>query len=95
MPYAIIIPHRFNFHHSHTHQDKQIFVQEAKFTLFRLKTQVTLLKPLVWSQSQNLYYKMYNRKDSFDFAVKLKITPENFMPGFGTIYRANLLMCNS
>ena len=34
---------------------------------------------------------MYNRKDSFDFAVKLKITPENFMPDFGTIYRATLL----
>ena len=50
-----------------------------------------LLKPWFWSQSRNSYGRMYNRIGSFDFAIKLKITPENFMPGFGTIYRATLL----
>ena len=52
-----------------------------------------LLKPCFWSQSRNSYGRMYNRIGSFDFAIKLKITPENFMPGFGTIHRANLLSC--
>ena len=74
-----------------THQDRQIFVQEAKFILFRLKIQVTLLQPLVWSQSWNSYCRMYNRIGSFDSAIKLEIMPKNFMPAFGTIYRANLL----
>ena len=34
---------------------------------------------------------MYTRIGSFDFAIKPKITPQNLMPGFGTIYRATLL----
>ena len=50
-----------------------------------------LLKPWFWSQSRNSYFRMYNTIGSFDFAIKLKITPKNFMPGFGTIYRATLL----
>ena len=29
---------------------------------------------------------------SFDFAIKLKITPKNFVPSIGTIYRATLLI---
>ena len=52
---------------------------------------MTLLKFWFWPQSQTSYGRMYTRIGSFDFAIKLKITPENFMPGFGTIYRATLL----
>ena len=29
---------------------------------------------------------------SFDFSIKLKIKPKNFVPSFGTIYRATLLI---
>ena len=51
-----------------------------------------LLKPWFWSQSLSSYFRMYNRIGSFDFAIKLEIMPKNFMPAFGTIYRATLLM---
>ena len=52
---------------------------------------MTLLKPWFWPQSQNSYGRMYNRMGSFDFSIKLKIKPKNFVPSFGTIYRATLL----
>ena len=64
----------------------------VKIALFRYKIQMILLKPWFWSQSWSSYGRMYNRIGSFDFAIKLKITPKNSMPGFGTIYRATLLI---
>ena len=44
---------------------------------------MTLLKPWFWLQSQTSFGRMYTRKDSFDFATKLKIYPQNLMLGFG------------
>ena len=55
---------------------------------------MTLLKPWFWPQSQTSYDRMYTRMGSFDFATKLKITPQTLMPGFGPFYRSILLNCS-
>ena len=52
---------------------------------------MTPLKPWFWPQSQTSYDRMYTRMGSFDFATKLKITPQTLMPGFGPFYRSILL----
>ena len=52
---------------------------------------MTPLKPWFWPQSQTSYGRMYTRMGSFDFATKLKITPQTLMPGFGPFYRSILL----
>ena len=54
---------------------------------------MTPLKPWFWPQSQTSYGRMYTRMGSFDFATKLKITPQTLMPGFGPFYRSILLKC--
>ena len=48
-------------------------------------------QPCFWPQSQTSYVRMYTRIGSFDFATKLKITPQNLIPGFGPFYRTTLL----
>ena len=53
---------------------------------------MTPLKPWFWPQSQTSYGRMYTRMGSFDFATKLKITPQSLMPGFGPFYRTILLI---
>ena len=55
---------------------------------------MTPLKPWFWPQSQTSYDRMYTRMGSFDFATKLKITPQTLMPGFGPFYRSILLSFN-
>ena len=62
-----------------------------KISLFRPEIQMTPLKPWFWPQSQTSYGRMYTRMGSFDFATKLKITPQTLMPGFGPFYRSILL----
>ena len=52
---------------------------------------MTPLKPWFWPQSQTSYGRMYTRMGSFDFATKLKITPQTLIPGFGPFYRSILL----
>ena len=53
---------------------------------------MTPLKPWFGSQSQTSYGRMYTRMGSFDFATKLKISPQTLMPGFGPFYRSILLI---
>ena len=52
---------------------------------------MTPLQPWYWPQSQTFHGRVYARVGSFDFATKLKITPQTLMPGFGPFYRTILL----
>ena len=49
-------------------------------------------QPWFWPQSQTSYGRMYTMMGSIDFATKLKITPQNLIPGFGPFYRTTLLI---
>ena len=54
---------------------------------------MTLLYPWFWHQRQISYGRKFTRIGSFYYAVNFKITPRNLMLGFGTIYKAALLIC--